>query len=224
MRKSLCCNTLFVFALSHLCFAEKIKDLGTFGTVFTIHEKHIIEVLKGKIQSDEGKQFLRTIDEQIDTIREQGHVVPTPVGGITPSPENKSFLFDPSIALTQDLLDHQGVRFYKAGDQVNPLDFMTLSKRYVFIDGERKDQIAWAKRMQEAQNTVIILLKGDPLTVMRDQDMTVFFDQEGSMAHRFQLKHVPCMMCQEGKMLRISEWTEEALSEMTSCPERGKKP
>jgi len=205
-------------------FSFACKDLGTFGTVFTIHEKHIIEVLKEKIQSDEGKQLLRTIDEQVEKIRAQGHVVPTPVGNITPSPENNSFLFDPSMALTQDLWDHQWVRFYKAGDRVNPLDFMTLSKRYVFIDGERKDQIAWAKRMQEEKNTVIILLKGDPLTVMHDQDMTVFFDQEGVMTHRFQLKHVPCMMSQEGKRLRIAEWTEEALSKMIACPESGIEP
>ncbi len=196
-----------------MSFAENITDLGTFGTVFPIKENHIISVLKAKMQSDEGKQLLAGMDEKIKRIRNDRHVVPAPVGGVMPSPQHNSFLFDPSLSLKQDLTDHQGVRFYKAGDRVNPLDSMTLSKRYVFIDGDKPGQIEWAKRMQAEQNTLIILVKGDPVTVMRNHAITVFFDQEGAMVNRFQLKHVPCSMHQEGKWLRITEWTEDELED-----------
>jgi conjugal transfer pilus assembly protein TraW len=211
-----------------MCFAENITDLGTFGTVFPIQEKHIIDVLKAKMQSDEGKRLLAGMDAQLRQIRESQSVVPTPVPGITPSPQHSSFLFDPSISLKQDLADHKGTRFYNAGDRVNPLDAMTLSKRYVFIDGDKPSQMAWAKRMQAQQETMIILVKGDPVTLMRDNDLTVFFDQEGAMVSRFQLKHVPCSMHQEGKMLRITEWTEDELEDsamqVRSFPSEGRAP
>ena len=198
------------------CFSEQITDLGIFGTVFPIQEKHIIEVLKAKMQSDEGKQLLAAMDAKIKQITETRHVVPTPVSHITPSPEHASFLFDPSISLKQDLTDHNGTRFYKAGDKVNPLDSMTLSKIYVFIDGDKPKQVAFAKQMHAQQNTAIILVKGDPITLMREQDLSVFFDQEGAMVSRFQLKHVPCTLRQEDKMLRITEWTEDELENSES--------
>jgi conjugal transfer pilus assembly protein TraW len=217
-----------MMVISPLCFADNTTDLGTFGTVFPIQEKHIIEVLKAKMQSDEGKQLLAAMDAKIKQITETQHVVPTPVSNITPSPEHASFLFDPSISLKQDLTDHNGTRFYKQGDRVNPLDSMTLSKIYVFIDGDQPKQVAFAKQMYDQQNTVIILVKGDPITLMREQGLAVFFDQEGAMVNRFQLKHVPCSMHQEGKMLRITEWTEDELEnsamQVRSFPSEGRAP
>ena len=212
-------TTLFMMVISSsLCLADNTTDLGTFGTVFPIQEKHIIEVLTAKMQSDEGKRLLSDMDAQIKQIREKSHVVPRPVSHITPTPEHNSFLFDPSISLKQDLADHNGTRFYNAGDRVNPLDSITLSKRYVFIDGDKPSQIEWAKRMHTQQNTSIILVKGDPVTLMREQDSAFFFDQEGAMVDRFQLKHVPCSMHQEGNQLRITEWTEDELEDAERQP------
>ena len=199
-----------------LCLAHNIKNLGTFGTVFPIQEKHIIQVLISKMQGDEGKKLLKGMEDQITQIQESHRILPKPLSHITPTPKHDSFLCDPSLSLKQDLKDHNGTRFYKAGTRVNPLDTMTLSKRYVFIDGEKKSHVAFAKRLNAQKKTMIILVKGDPVKLMAEQEIKVFFDQEGAMVDRFHLKHVPCSMHQEGNKLRIIEWTEEEIEDVNT--------
>ena len=190
---------------------EPVADVGVFGTTYPILEKNIITVLKEKMTSGTGKELLHALENKLNDVAEQAHYIPKPISGMTATTELKSYLFDPSISLSHDLVDHQGTRFYTAGDRLNPLDHMTLSKDYVFIDGDRPKQIEWAKQKQREKDTTIVLLKGDPMTLMNAHGITVFFDQEGAMTHRFNLRHVPCVMRQEGKKLRITELTEEEI-------------
>jgi conjugal transfer pilus assembly protein TraW len=171
--------------------------------------------MQEKLASPKGQQLLRDFETRLKKAGEEKHYVPAPVATITPTLEHRSYLFNPSVSLSQDLFDHNQVRFYKAGDSVNPLDSLTLSKEYLFIDGDKPLQVEWAKRTQNHKRIAIILVKGDPMRLMYRQNIKVFFDQEGAMTSRFQLSHVPCSLAQEGKMLRITEWTEDEISEQT---------
>ena len=190
-------------------------DLGVYGTVFPILERNIIEVIQEKLASPKGQQLLRDFETRLKKASEEKHYVPAAVATITPTLEHRSYLFNPSVSLSEDLFDHNHVRFYKAGDSVNPLDSITLSKEYLFIDGDNPLHVEWAKRTQSHKKVALILVKGDPMRLMEKKDIKVFFDQEGAMSSRFQLSHVPCSLAQEGKMLRITEWTEDELSEQT---------
>ncbi len=200
---------IFLFWVSHVC--AEFKDLGVFGTTFPILEKNIIHVLKSKMQSEQGKELLAQLENKRKKIIQEEHYLPKAVEGLMPTTVHNSYLFDPAISLSNDVSDHQGTRFYKAGDSLNPLELMTLSKDYVFIDGDRPKQVEWALQKQRQANTFIVLVKGDPLKIIKEHQINIFFDQEGAMTHRFQLTHVPCVMQQEGKWLRITEVTEEEL-------------
>lgn len=201
---------IYFLFIAHV--SAEVKDLGVFGTTFPIAEKNIIQVLKSKMQSEQGKELLAKFENKRKKIMQEGHYQPKAVEGLMPTTVHNSYLFDPSISLSNDLSDHQGTRFYKAGDLLNPLDQMTLSKDYVFINGDRPKQVEWALKKHHQANTTIVLLKGDPLKLMKEHQATIFFDQEGAMTHRFHLTHVPCVMQQEGKLLRITEVTEEELA------------
>ena len=189
----------------------EVKDLGVFGTTFPIQEKNIITVLKSKMESEQGKELLSKIEDKRKKVVSEKHYQPKAVEGIVPTQRKNSYLFDPSISLSHDLSDHQGTRFYKSGDPLNPLEHMTLSKEYVFIDGTRPKQVQWALKKQQHTNSMIVLVKGDPLKMIEEHQTQLYFDQEGAMVRRFQLTHVPCVMHQEGKMLRITELPEEEL-------------
>ena len=203
------CMWVFLLSVTQLC--AEVKDLGVFGTTFPILEKNIISVLKAKMQSEQGKELLGKLERQRKKIIQEEHYQPRAVEGLLPTPIHNSYLFDPAISLSNDLSDHQGTRFYKSGDALNPLTHITLTKEYVFIDGARPKQVQWALQKQRQTNTMIILVNGDPINLMKEHQTHLYFDQEGAMVHRFQLKHVPCVMRQEGKMLRITEMTEEEL-------------
>lgn len=195
------------------CFTSAdAKDLGVFGTTFPVLEKNIITVLKEKMTSEIGRKLLGLLEEKQRKIADEKYYVPKAIQGLTPTVVHTSYLFDPTISLPHDMSDHQGKIFYKAGAPLNPFDHMSLSKRYVFIDGDRSQQVAWAKKLKEHQNMMIILVNGDPLKLMKEHEIEVFFDQEGAMVQRFQLRHIPCVMAQEGTLLRITEWTEEEIT------------
>ena len=190
---------------------KSVKDLGTVGAVFPITERHIIDVLKEKLQSEQGRALLQDFEKKLKNVVADETYRPKSVLAITPTPEHTSYLFNPAVSFSQDVSDHKGTRFYKAGEAVNPLDHITLSKDYLFIDGDRPRQIEWAKGYQQQKKAMIILVKGNPFAVMKEHDLQVFFDQEGAMVQRFKLRHVPCSMKQEGKSLRITEWVEDEL-------------
>ena len=204
--KRMVVSLLFVTPL----YAE-IKDFGVFGTTFPIKEKNIITVLKSKMHASQGKELLAKMEEKRSKIIKEEHYQPKAVEEIEPTLRVNSYLFDPSISLSHDLFDHQGTCFYKRGDSLNPLAHMTLSKEYVFIDGTRSKQVQWARKKQQKAPTMIVLVSGDPLTLMKEHQTHLYFDQEGAMTRRFNLTHVPCVMRQEGKMLRITEVPEEEL-------------
>lgn len=200
-------------SVQELSFQEHkpVKDLGTVGAVFPIIERHIIDVLKDKLQSEQGRALLKDFEKRLKNVVANEAYLPKSVLTITPTPEHTSYLFNPTVSFAQDVSDHKGTRFYKAGETVNPLDHITLSKDYLFIDGDRPKQIEWAKGYQQQKKAMIILVKGNPFAVMKDHGLQVFFDQEGAMVQRFKLRHVPCSMKQAGKSLRITEWVEDEL-------------
>lgn len=199
--------------LMNIAFAneEGVIDLGVVGTVFPIKERNIMEVLHEKLASPMGKKLLHDFETRLKEKGDSKHHLPTPNKTLTPTPKYRTYRFNPSISLDRDLTDHNGTRFYQAGTTVNPLDQITLSKEYLFIDGDRPRQVAWALDYKKKRPTMIILVKGDPIRLMRDAGVQVFFDQEEAMAKRFQLTHVPCSMAQEGTHLRITEWVEDDL-------------
>ena len=188
-----------------------VIDLGVVGTVFPIKERNIMTVLQEKFASPLGKKLAEDFENRLNALKESQHYLPAPNAALMPTPKHRSYLFNPSISLDRDLSDHNGTRFYKRGTTVNPLDQITLTKEYLFIDGDRPRQVDWAIDVQKHTSVMIILVKGDPMRVMRENNIHVFFDQEAAMATRFQLTHVPCSMAQENTNLRITEWVEEDL-------------
>ena len=200
-----------------------VIDLGVVGTVFPIKERNIMEVLQEKIASPMGKKLLHDFETRLKEAGDSKHYLPTPNTTLTPTTEHRTYLFNPSMSLDRDLADHNGTRFYQAGTKVNPLNQIILSKEYLFIDGDRSRQVAFALAYKKTKPAMIILVRGDPMRLMRASGVQVFFDQEEAMAKRFQLTHVPCSMAQEGVYLRITEWVEEDLGKEINISDQTSK-
>lgn len=179
-------------------------DLGIFGSTFEIQEKDIREVLNEKLHSESGQKLLQDLMQGLKD-KGQNPTFKEPEN-ISNAIENNSFLVDPSITLTSDFKDHQGIVFYKAGTLLNPLHHITLSKGYVFIDGDNLKHQEFAQNLNQNKSMMIILVKGNPLKMMKENPhVKVFFDQEGFMCRRFQISRIPSTVEQEGLMLRVTE-------------------
>jgi len=218
MHKTLLALLLLLFSIT-ASQNSIARDYGQQGTVYPIVEqnflKEIVTKLKEMEQNGKLAEFQNGIkNKMVDSVNK-----PKPVAGITATKFAKSWLFDPTVFLDNDLADQNGRVFYRAGTKVNPLDHMALTKTLIFIDGDDEAQVKWALKQDKIRKdskgnknktktktkTKIILVKGVIIDLMKQTKTRLYFDQNATLTKKFSIKHTPATVEQEGKKLRIKE-------------------
>ncbi len=187
---------------------ELQKDFGVVGTTFEIAEEDLLDVIATRLKKLEADGSLQEHQQQIAKQAQERINRPKPVEGIKHTTEPKSYLYDPSITVPYDLKDHQDRVFHKAGTKVNPLDFKSLSKPLLFIDGDNEEQVAWAMgqcAIVQQLSAQIILTNGSPFELMEKLDRPIYFDQEGTLTKKLGIQQVPAKVTQQNKHLLIEE-------------------
>ena len=79
--------------------------------------------------------------------------------------------------------------------------------KMVVIDARDPAQVGRAKRFLDERGgrLKVILTGGSYLDLMRRWKQPVFFDQQGSLAEKLGIRHVPALVSQEDRRLRIDE-------------------
>jgi len=218
---------IVVCSLSNPVFA---KDFGKCGATFEIKEEGFVAMMQRKLK----EVNLAEHEQKMKDLARKRVEEPTPVLGITRAKSTVSHSFDPSYVLDEDVFLPCGKLLYAAGTRVNPLDHMEWGGRMIFIDGRDLAQIAWIKNNylktegfdknepklpqglddQNKSNTAntaissdtkIILTGGRPLELERELANPIYFDQFGELTGRFNIAHVPAIVEQDGKYLKVTE-------------------
>jgi len=213
--RRICLHRLgILFLLGELFFRGgnvSAKDLGTFGETFEVTEESLITYIQKKLTYLEGKgeitEHQKIIRDHVkETIRR-----PQKVKGISPTKFPRVFTVDPTITVQSDLKDHTGKTFHHKGERVNPLDFRSLSHPLLFINGDDKTHIQWAKHhLKQDALAKVILIQGDPFALMEELYQKVYFDQGGKLTAKLNLSHAPSIVVQNGKRLEIREEVPDA--------------
>lgn len=188
--------------LSHQSFA---KDFGVQGIVYPIKETDLANDIKNKLSGLEKSGKLTKIQKQWQDKTFAGIKRPRPVEGLHKTTEIREFIYDPSVSVKQDIRDHQGNLIAAKGKRINPFDYHNLPQHLLFIDGDDKSQLAWAKKKAKAHSSMIILTKGGVIDLMKSEKIRLYFDQGGFLVKTFGIKAVPAIIYQEGKVLKIRE-------------------
>ena len=132
---------------------------------------------------------------------------PAPVASITKTTKARSFYYDPSIVVPYAITDADGKVIVTPGTRVNPLDTVSLSKALLFIDARDAAQVGRARNILDERGgkVKVILTGGSYLDLMRRWKRPVFYDQHGALTEKLGIRHVPALVSQEGKRLRIDE-------------------
>lgn len=199
---------LALFATLLLAIATvNAEDLGVIGPVYNISERDLIEVLKNKLKDMEQSGDLAKYqdDYKKKIVSEIEH--PKPVPGISATESASAHYYDPSMITDHDITDATGKILYPRGTRVNPLDYIAWNKYLLFIDGRDVNQLAFSKKIIASSDhpVKLVLVAGAPLELMRNWKIQVYFDQGGALTKRFAITHVPAIVRQEGKRLRIDE-------------------
>ncbi|MBP9692638.1 MAG: type-F conjugative transfer system protein TraW [Alphaproteobacteria bacterium] len=207
-------KTVFLFLYLAQTIALQAKDMGSHGVVYPIDEQDPIILIQNKLKNMEKSGELDRHHLEIQKKTRDAIERPKPVAGLTkfmPEPnqgaiENHIFYYDPTYIVPEDLKDHRGKIFYKKGTKINPLETVSLSQNLIFFDGDDPAQVTFAKEKRKEGSIKLILVKGAPLTLSEESSVPVYFDQSGLLTQKLGIKHVPALVTQEDKHLRIEEF------------------
>ena len=159
-------RALLIFALAlALPATAHARDYGQRGTVFPVLERDLLEQIQSRLTTMEASGETARLNEELKRRTLARVERPAPVAGIAHASESRSWVFDPTIALQEDIRGARGELIHAAGTRVNPLDSVELRSDLLFLDGDDAEQLAWALRQQGTPK--LILVNGAPLQLMR---------------------------------------------------------
>lgn len=194
------------------------KDFGRRGHTFEVREEGFVKMLQRRLKDVNLEQHERKMQE----IARKRIEEPSAIKGISRATRTTSYSFDPSYIVTEDIYLPCGKLLYPVGTSINPLEHMQWEGRIVFIDGRDSEQVVWARDSyipltmelvrEEEENMVsrnknsrIVLTGGRPLKLEEELGVPIYFDQFGELTTKFNIVHVPAIVEQDGKYLKVTE-------------------
>jgi conjugal transfer pilus assembly protein TraW len=200
---------LFLAMLAALAAAARTwaEDFGTVGPTHPIAEPHLLNAIEQQLRAKEKSGELARLEAAareriIDSIEH-----PRPLAGVRRAERSRTFYFDPSIVVHDNITDAKGNIIVPAGTRANPLNIVSLSKRLLFFDGSDEQQVAHARQLIAHYDGQVkpILVAGSYLALMQRWRTPVYYDQQGALTRKLGITQVPALVSQEGAQLRIDE-------------------
>jgi len=201
----------FIAIVGFIVSTAFAKNLGVWGAVFPVVEQDIKEFIYERInQMQQSGEFKKLKEKFIRNVKDHA-LRPAPVLGLTVTKKPKTFYYDPTYVLTQNIEDEKGGIIAKAGTTINPLGTIRLHGVMFFLDADDKRQIKWALENGKKYDYVRhILVRGNIKDAGRVLNDRIYFDQNGLITKQLGIKHIPCIVKQEGKKLQIQEFGLQA--------------
>jgi conjugal transfer pilus assembly protein TraW len=190
------------------------KDYGRQGALFPIIEPDMLAMIEARLKGFEASGKLAALNKEMVRRTEARVRRPVPVAGIVTASKARSWTYDPTITIGEDIRDNKGGLIIPAGRRINPLDTVGLRQSLVFLNGDDPAQVAWALKSTTQLNAKLILTAGSPFDRMKAAQRRFYFDQDGKLTGKFGIRAVPAVVEQAGKVLKVTE--------VVVPPQRGK--
>jgi len=184
---------------------SEARDYGAVGQTFPVIEPDLLATIEARLKRAEASGELARMNAAFAKRVEAKVRRPDPVAGITPAQAARSWQFDPTVTLEQDIRDQKGTLIAAAGQKINPLDFVRLTQALVFVNGDDAAQMTWATTRYSDAKAKIILVSGSPIDEMTNRKRRFYFDQEGRLTARFGIQHTPAVVRPAGRVMQIEE-------------------
>lgn len=190
-----------------ISLAAEAKSLGKIGPTYPIKEQDMLEWIQKKVQSKVDSGEVARYQQAQREIIVQNLKNPAPLTTVSNATKNRTFFYDPTFVVEEPVLDDKGRILVPGGTVINPLERVQLSRALIFIDGRDKRQVAFAKKFIDKRNGLVrpVLTAGSYFDLMKAWQMPVYFDQKSALIRQFGIRHVPAIVIQDGRKLRIDE-------------------
>lgn len=181
------------------------RNYGQQGALFPVIEPDVLTMIERKLRAAEASGKIASMNKEL-TRRTTAKVRrPPPVAGLVTATKARSWTYDPTITIGDDIRDHKGTLIIPRGRRINPLDTVGLRQSLVFLNGDDPEQVAWALRSTTQLNAKLILVGGSPFDAMKAAQRRFFFDQGGQLTSKFGIHAVPAVVEQSGRVLKVTE-------------------
>lgn len=203
--------TLYVLIVMAMVLPVQLNAKEALGPVYPIVEADMLDAMMKKLESLQASGKLDQFKKEAINRSVAKASNPTPTPGLSSTIKHNTWFVDPSYVAAHDIKTPDGRFVAHAGDKVNPLDYVSLSRYMVFFKGTNPKEVKAAKAIGEQYKGQVkyILEDGSPVELARKWGVPVYFDQFGALVHKYGIRHTPAMISQEGKMLRIDELIAE---------------
>lgn len=195
---------LLIMCILYLPFANA-KDYGVFGKTFKIAEMDFLEYIQQKMQAMQANGEWKTLQSDFKKRVKEHLARPAPTH-LPKAEVNTTWFFNPSLSVPYDVRDNQGQVIVKKDTVINPLDRVGLSSTLLFFDGDDEAQVSWvAQELTQHHRVKLIITSGSVKEVANQFKQAIYFDLNGFLVSKFQIKHLPVSVFQAGKRLQINE-------------------
>ncbi|HAU1387066.1 TPA: type-F conjugative transfer system protein TraW [Legionella pneumophila] len=196
---------LFTF-LCFICLPfANAKDFGVVGKTFVIAEADFLEFIQQKIKAMQATGAWS--DAQLSFQKQvKAHILRPKPNALPRATRDRDFYFNPSLTVPYDVRDMTGSVIVAKGTVINPLERVGLSSTLLFFNGDDREQVDWVTSELKRHGKVKLILTAGSLKDATDRfRQAVYFDLNGFLLEKFQIKSLPVRVFQEGLRLKISE-------------------
>ena len=174
--------------LPSLSIAEDI----VVGNTYPLHEKNAIRELEERAKAVNWGEVSEPVRRKLKDYK------PADYFPLPHTLKNKKYSVSLMHTVDFDVKDANGEVMYPKGFQFNPLDYVSLPYKMIFIDANEKSHIKWAKKyIKETDFIQLYVVNGSVFDLIKELDRKVYFAGH-KITNKFNIGYVPSVVYQEG--------------------------
>ena len=192
-------KTIVIFLVAT---CAKAYDLGTKGAVYSIQETDArLQIKKTLLEMQKSGEIVEIQQKIKKDYLENLNNIP---GKHLPNCKKYSKKNIPlKLVIKKTIKDSSGNLIFKKGDIISPPPAVNKKICLLFISGEDA-QIKYALKEKKANPHIrIVLINGQPISLMQKHKTRFYFDQHGKMIERFSIQQVPSSVKRVGDRLEV---------------------
>lgn len=178
------------------------------GSTYKINESNIIQLFKDHVEANK-ESIQKRVDEEREKMKEkiENYKPKELTINLPTSSKEKVFYPDIEYKLKEDIKDSYGKVLYPKGFVFNPLHYISMNDRYVFIDYTNKKQREWIKseKLNKDITTRIIITNGRVFDAIKEFEREVFYAND-VLIDKFRIEAVPSMVEQEQDRIKVKQF------------------
>ncbi len=188
------------------------KTVHTEGKTWQFAEKNAVQELQEIAERDKDIAYARMETAKKEAVEKVKNYKAPNASKLTRATADRVFYPDMTYELDRDIADAQGKLLYPKGFKFNVMDYTGLNGiKIVAFDPTDKEQVDWYTKggYNKSVADMVLITDGAAYQITEKFDRPIYYLTK-PITDRFNLQHTPCVIEQEGKRIKVTEFDPKA--------------